>query len=168
MPGAQAVVHKEANVFRDALHNVRALDVFPGKLLLHQIGERWLQVSRVDFEDALRQIFWTTYHASMAALPVMRKQKSGHIAHVTSFGGKVSVPHLLPYCTAKFAATGFSEGLRAAVAKDGIRVTTITPGIMRTGAHVNAPFKGDQEAEYAWFAAGATLPLVSLASERAC
>jgi NAD(P)-dependent dehydrogenase (short-subunit alcohol dehydrogenase family) len=124
-------------------------------------------MTRVDFEDALRQIFWTTYHPSMAALPVMRRQQSGHLAHVTSFGGKVSVPHLLPYCTAKFAATGFSEGLRAAVAKDGIRVTTITPGVMRTGAHVNAPFKGNQEAEYTWFAAGATLPLVSLGSERA-
>jgi NAD(P)-dependent dehydrogenase (short-subunit alcohol dehydrogenase family) len=124
-------------------------------------------MTRVDFEDALQQIFWTTYHATMAALPVMRRQRSGHIAHVTSFGGKISVPHLLPYCTAKFAATGFSEGLRVAVARDGIRVTTITPGVLRTGAHVNAPFKGDMEAEYSWFAAGATLPLVSLGSERA-
>jgi NAD(P)-dependent dehydrogenase (short-subunit alcohol dehydrogenase family) len=124
-------------------------------------------MTRVDFEDALSQIFWTTYHASMAALPVMRGQKRGHMAHVTSFGGKLSVPHLLPYCTAKFAATGFSEGLRAAVAKDGIGVTTITPGILRTGAHVNAPFKGDLEAEYTWFAAGATLPFVSLSAGRA-
>jgi NAD(P)-dependent dehydrogenase (short-subunit alcohol dehydrogenase family) len=124
-------------------------------------------MTQVDFEDALQQIFWTTYHASMAALPVMRTQRHGHIAHVTSIGGKISVPHLLPYSTAKFAATGFSEGLRFAVARDGIRVTTITPGVLRTGAHVNAPFKGDQEAEYSWFSAGATLPLVSLGSERA-
>jgi NAD(P)-dependent dehydrogenase (short-subunit alcohol dehydrogenase family) len=124
-------------------------------------------MTRVDFEDALQQIFWTTYHASMAVLPVMRKQKRGNIAHVTSFGGKISVPHLLPYCTAKFAATGFSEGLRVAVARDGIRVTTITPGVLRTGAHVNAPFKGNQELEYSWFSAGATLPFVSLGSERA-
>jgi NAD(P)-dependent dehydrogenase (short-subunit alcohol dehydrogenase family) len=124
-------------------------------------------MTRVDFEDSLQQIFWTTYHASMAALPIMRKQKRGHMAHVTSFGGKISVPHLLPYCTAKFAATGFSQGLRAAVAKDGIRVTTITPGVLRTGAEVNAPFKGNLEAEYTWFAAAATLPWVSLGSERA-
>jgi NAD(P)-dependent dehydrogenase (short-subunit alcohol dehydrogenase family) len=143
-----------------------ALDVLATCAATIQVGPLEAMTQR-DFEDSLTQIFWTTYHPTMAALPVMRRQKRGHIAHVTSFGGKVSVPHLLPYCTAKFAATGFSEGLRAAVAHEGIRVTTITPGIMRTGAHVNAPFKGEHEREYSWFATGATLPFVSLASETA-
>jgi len=71
---------------------------------------------------------------------------------------------MMPYCTAKFALTGFSASLRAEVAQHGITVTTITPGLLRTGAHVNAPFKGQREKEYLWFAAGAALPLVSLPS----
>jgi NAD(P)-dependent dehydrogenase (short-subunit alcohol dehydrogenase family) len=118
-----------------------------------------------DFEEAMRQIFWSAYYPTMAVLPGMRARRHGRIAHVTSFGGKLAVPHMLPYSSAKFAATGFSAGLRAEVAKDGIRVTTVAPGLLRTGAHVNAPFKGQQAKEYTWFSAGAVAPLVSLPSE---
>jgi NAD(P)-dependent dehydrogenase (short-subunit alcohol dehydrogenase family) len=147
-------------------HEFGALDVLFTCAATIQVGP-FEAMTTVDFEDALKQIFWTTYHATMAVLPIMRRQGRGRIGHITSFGGKISVPHLLPYSTAKFAATGFSEGLRYALAKDGIRVTTITPGVLRTGAHVNAPFKGNKEAEYSWFSAGATLPFTSLGSERA-
>jgi NAD(P)-dependent dehydrogenase (short-subunit alcohol dehydrogenase family) len=124
-------------------------------------------MTRADFEEALRQIFWTTYHATMAAIPTMRSQRRGNIVHVTSFGGKLAVPHMLPYCSAKFAATGFSAGLRSELAKDGIHVTTIAPGLLRTGAHVNAPFKGQHGKEFTWFSAGAVAPLLSLPSAKA-
>jgi short-subunit dehydrogenase len=124
-------------------------------------------MTHADFEEAMRQIFWSTYHPTMAVLPGMRARRCGRIGHVTSFAGKLAVPHMLPYASAKFAATGFSAGLRAEVAKDGISVTTIAPGLMRTGAHVNAPFKGQQAKEYAWFSAGAVAPLISLSSEKA-
>jgi hypothetical protein len=77
------------------------------------------------------------------------------------------VPHLLPYSSAKFAAVGFSEGLAAEVAKDGITVTTIVPGLMRTGSHLHALTRGQHEAEYGWFALGASLPLISMDAERA-
>src|SRR5262249_17293297 len=79
----------------------------------------------------------------------------------------VSVPHLLPYSCAKFAAVGLSEGLHAELAREGIQVTTIVPGLMRTGSHLNARFQGQQECEFPWFALGATLPLVSINAERA-
>lgn len=69
---------------------------------------------------------------------------------ITSIGGKVSVPHLMPYAAAKFAAVGLSEGLRAELAGTGIRVTTVVPGVMRTSGHLYAGFRGDLEAEYAW------------------
>jgi short-subunit dehydrogenase len=121
-------------------------------------------VSR-DFEDAFKGIFWTTYHPTMAVLPGMRARRAGQIVHITSFGGRFATPHLLPYCVAKFAATGFSEGVRAEVRGQGIRVSTITPGLLRTGAHLNVPFKGKHEREFLWFAAGTTLPGLSLASE---
>jgi NAD(P)-dependent dehydrogenase (short-subunit alcohol dehydrogenase family) len=77
------------------------------------------------------------------------------------------VPLLLPYDCAKFAAVGFSEGLRAELGRQGIVVTTIAPGLMRTGSHLNALFKGQQEQEYALFAPMASLPFISIDAERA-
>jgi NAD(P)-dependent dehydrogenase (short-subunit alcohol dehydrogenase family) len=120
-----------------------------------------------DFRMAMDVMYWGVVHASLAVLPQMRARGSGRIVNVTSIGGKVAVPHLLPYSSAKFAAVGFSEGLAAEVAKDGITVTTIVPGLMRTGSHLHALFKGDQEAEYGWFSLGASLPFVSMDAEHA-
>jgi short-subunit dehydrogenase len=97
----------------------------------------------------------------------MLERHGGRIVNIASIGGKVSVPHLLPYNCAKFAVVGFSEGLRAELAKDGVAVVTIAPGLMRTGGHVNARFKGRQEREYTWFSLGASLPFVSMDAERA-
>jgi NAD(P)-dependent dehydrogenase (short-subunit alcohol dehydrogenase family) len=72
-------------------------------------------------------------------------------------GGKVAFPYLLPYAASKFAIAGWSQGLRAELAGKGIRVTTIFPGVMRTGSHIQARFTGNQVQEYRWFAA-ASLP----------
>ncbi|MDQ2787596.1 MAG: SDR family NAD(P)-dependent oxidoreductase [Chloroflexota bacterium] len=120
------------------------------------------KMSVEDFEKAMGVIFWGTLYATLAVLPQMRARRSGHIVNITSVGGKISMPHLLPYGTAKFATTGFSEGLRAELASDGVRVTTIAPGLLRTGGQRNAEFTGDQEAEYAWFSLGDTLPFAAL------
>jgi short-subunit dehydrogenase len=97
----------------------------------------------------------------------MRLRRGGRIVNITSIGGKLAVPHVLPYIASKFALVGLSEGLREELAKDGIRVTTIVPGLMRTGSTVNADFKGQHRAEHAWFALGASLPLVSMSARRA-
>jgi short-subunit dehydrogenase len=87
--------------------------------------------------------------------------------NISSIGGKISLPHLLPYCVGKFALTGFSQGLRSAVMKDNIRVTTVCPGLMRTGSPRNAFFKGNNQAEYAWFSISDALPIISMSAERA-
>src|ERR1700689_3738240 len=100
-------------------------------------------------------------------MPVMRGQAHVQILNITSIGGKISVPHLLPYCTAKFAAVGFSQGLRAELGRGPVTVTTVVPGLMRTGSHVQARFTGQAGKEYTWFALGASLPLVSMDAERA-
>ena len=121
----------------------------------------------VDFEDAMATMFWGTVYPALAALPHMRRQGSGRIVNITSIGGKVSVPHLMSYSAAKFAAVGFSEGLRAEVAKDGVEVTTVVPGLMRTGSHINAIFKGQHEQEYTWFGLGASMPLLTISAEQA-
>ena len=89
------------------------------------------------------------------------------MANITSIGGKVSVPHLLPYNCAKFAAVGFSEGLRAEVARRGIKVITIAPGLMRTGSYLNAVFSGNQDSESAWFGVGASMPFITMGADRA-
>jgi short-subunit dehydrogenase len=120
-----------------------------------------------DFEDAMATMYWGVVYTTLAAYPGMQRRRSGHITNITSIGGKVAIPHLLPYSGAKFAAVGFSEGLRSEVAKDGIKVTTIVPGLMRTGSHMNALFKGDHHKEYAWFSLGATLPVVAMNAHRA-
>jgi NAD(P)-dependent dehydrogenase (short-subunit alcohol dehydrogenase family) len=120
-----------------------------------------------DFRDSLDTHFWAPYFTTMAALPSMRRRKSGSIVNISSVGGKLSVPHLLPYSVGKFALTGFSEGLRSELLKDNVYVTTVCPGLMRTGSPRNALFKAQNEAEYAWFSISDALPIVSMSATRA-
>lgn len=120
-----------------------------------------------DFEESMNVMFWGAYYTIMAVLPQMRARQDGHIVNITSIGGKVAVPHLLPYDSAKFALVGFSEGLFAALHKDGIAVTTVVPGLMRTGSPINATFKGNHQAEYTWFSIADSLPLITISAEKA-
>src|SRR5262245_27037519 len=101
-----------------------------------------------DFEEAMKTNLWAAIYVTLAALPDMRQRGIGRIVNISSIGGLLSVPHLLPYCCSKFALTGFSEGLHTEVARDGIVVTTVCPGLMRTGSARNAHFKGKHRAEY--------------------
>jgi short-subunit dehydrogenase len=119
-----------------------------------------------DLRDAMNANFWTTVHATMAALPELERTK-GRIVNVTSIGGAVAVPHLLPYSAAKFAATGFSTGLHAEARSHGIRVTTVLPGLMRTGSFGHALVKGRREAEASWFSVAASTPILTMNAERA-
>ena len=120
-----------------------------------------------DFERSMAVIFWGTVYPTLEVLPQMFARRSGRIANITSIGGRVSVPHLLPYNCAKFATVGFSEGLRAELAKEHIKVTTIVPGLMRTGSYINAEMKGNHRAEYALFSLSSTLPLTTAGVGRA-
>ncbi len=142
------------------------VDVLVNNAGIIQVGP-FSTMSERDFRDALEANLWGMIHCSRAVLPSMRQRRSGRILDVTSIGGVVAVPHLLPYSVAKFAAVGFSTGLAAEVEVEGIRVTTVVPGLMRTGSFLNALFKGRREEEMQWFSLGASLPLVSLDAERA-
>lgn len=124
-------------------------------------------LDRADFERAMAVMFWGPLYTTLAVLPWMKARGHGRIVNVTSIGGKVSVPHLASYSCAKAAAVAFSTGLRNEVRQFGIDVTTIIPGLMRTGSHVNAYFKGNQVAEASWFGAAASLPLLSVSAEHA-
>jgi NAD(P)-dependent dehydrogenase (short-subunit alcohol dehydrogenase family) len=134
-----------------------------------------------DYEEAMGVYFWGPLHLTRAAVPHMRRQRGtrrdlkgrrvrgpgGRIINITSIGGRVAVPHLLPYCSAKFAEAGLSGGLHAELAREGIAVTTVVPGLMRTGSHLNARFRGHHRREFAWFALLDSLPLTSVDVDRA-
>src|SRR5215470_6403916 len=120
-----------------------------------------------DFEEAMNVNFWGVVNTTLAVLPAMKRHNSGRIVNITSIGGKVSVPHLMPYSCAKFAAVAFSEGLRAEIAHHGVVVTTIVPGLMRTGSYLNADFKGKHKAEFGWFSMSGTNPITSISVSRA-
>src|SRR5207248_10974741 len=101
------------------------------------------------------------------AIPEMRRGGGGRIVNVSSIGGKIGVPHLVPYCASKFALAGLSESSRAELAKDGILVSNVAPGLMRTGSPFNAWFKGHHRDEFTWFAISDSLPLLTISAERA-
>jgi NAD(P)-dependent dehydrogenase (short-subunit alcohol dehydrogenase family) len=120
-----------------------------------------------DYEEALGTNFWGILHPTLEVLPEMRQRGAGRIVNITSIGGKLGIPHLLPYSASKFAAVGFSQGLRAEEAEHGIKVVTVVPGLMRTGSPRNAIFRGQHRAEYAWFSISDSLPGLSISVERA-
>jgi NAD(P)-dependent dehydrogenase (short-subunit alcohol dehydrogenase family) len=120
-----------------------------------------------DYEDAMLTHFWGPLYTMLAAVPHMRRTGAGRIVNISSIGGRISVPHMVPYSASKFALAGLSEGLRTELARHNIVVTTVFPGLMRTGSPVNAMFKGQRPQEYAWFAISDSLPLASISPERA-
>ena len=120
-----------------------------------------------DFETAMAVHFWGPLYLTLAALPHLREQAGARVVNISSIGGRVAVPHLVPYSASKFALTGLSDGLRAELAKDGIRVTTVLPWLMRTGSPFNAWFKGQHRAEFTWFTLFDSLPGVSMDAEKA-
>jgi NAD(P)-dependent dehydrogenase (short-subunit alcohol dehydrogenase family) len=120
------------------------------------------EMTPADYEEALKAHFWGPLYTTLGVLPEMRRRGEGRIVNIASVGGKIAVPHLLPYSASKFALVGFSEGLRGALAKEGVYVTTVCPGLMRTGSPRNASFKGRHRAEYAWFSIADSLPILSM------
>jgi NAD(P)-dependent dehydrogenase (short-subunit alcohol dehydrogenase family) len=119
------------------------------------------------FRDVMDSNFYSGLYCTLAVLPQMLRRGAGSIANVTSIGGRIAVPHLLPYSASKFAAVGFSEGLGMELRSKGIRVTTICPGLMRTGSHRNAFFTGNASQEYRWFSMAANTPGASMSARRA-
>jgi len=101
------------------------------------------QMSAEDFQAIVDTCFYGVVYTTRAALPVMRKQKGGHIFQVSSVGGRHAVPGNTPYHAAKWAVGGFSDSLAMEVAPFGVKVCTIEPGGIRTNwarrAVQNAP-----------------------------
>jgi NAD(P)-dependent dehydrogenase (short-subunit alcohol dehydrogenase family) len=115
-----------------------ALDAF-GRLdvLVNNAGfGHMVPFEQADMEEFRSQIdtnFYGVVNLTRAALPTLRKQKSGHIIHISSVGGRVGTPGLSAYQAAKWAVGGFTEVLSKEVGHLGIKVTALEPGGMRTG-----------------------------------
>jgi short-subunit dehydrogenase len=119
-----------------------------------------------DFDRAMRLHFWAPFILYLLISPHMRAN-GGRIVNISSIGGRIAVPHMAAYSASKFALTGFSDAIRTELARDNIFVTTATPGLMRTGSHIHAKFKGDHAAEYQWFDWSRKIPFASISVERA-
>lgn len=144
----------------------RTIDVLINNAGIIQVGPLE-HMDHEDFENAMATHFWGPLHLILEVTPIMRHRRFGRIVNISSIGGKIAVPHLAPYSASKFALTGLSDAIRAELDPYGIRVTTVAPGLMRTGSPVNAQFKGQHEAEYAWFKVASSLPGLTIAAERA-
>ena len=142
------------------------IDVLVNNAGVIQVGPVEVMTTE-DFEQVMKAHFWGPLNTIVAVLPSMRLRKSGRIVNISSIGGKISIPHLVPYSASKFALVGLSKGMRAELAKDGIAVTTVCPGLMRTGSPRNADFKGKHRFEFAWFSIADSLPFVTVSAENA-
>lgn len=142
------------------------IDVLVNNAGVIQVGPLEVQTQK-DFEDAMRIHFWAPFYTMQAVLPEMRRRNAGRIINISSIGGKIAVPHLAPYCASKFALVGLSSAMNVELAKENICVTTVCPGLMRTGSHINATFKGQNEKEFALFSISNALPVSSISAENA-
>jgi NAD(P)-dependent dehydrogenase (short-subunit alcohol dehydrogenase family) len=90
------------------------------------------QMTPEEFRDVIETCLFGVVYTTRAALPVMRKQKSGRIFQVSSIGGRLAMPGNSPYHAAKWAVGGFSDSLAAEAAPFGVKVCTLEPGGIRT------------------------------------
>jgi short-subunit dehydrogenase len=155
-----------AELFTRIRREIGSVDVLINNAGVIQVGPIETMTA-AEFEEAMALHFWAPYLCAQQVLPDMRRRQQGRIVNISSVGGKIAVPHLAPYCASKFALVGLSKSMRAELMKDGIYVTNVCPGLMRTGSPRHGMFKGHHRAEYAWFSISGALPLISMNADRA-
>ncbi len=161
------------NAVKETVAHFGSLGVLVNNAGVIQAGP-FAHMQEDDFRDALEVHLWGALYTVLAALPHLERTRKGtggrtggRIVNISSIGGKVAVPHLLPYAVSKFALVGLSEGLRAELAQAGVKVTTVCPGLLRTGSYPNVRLKGQHAQELAWFAVGDSLPLLTMSAPQA-
>jgi NAD(P)-dependent dehydrogenase (short-subunit alcohol dehydrogenase family) len=90
------------------------------------------EMTTAELERQLTTNFYGVVHVMHAVLPVMRKQRSGHIINISSMAGVIGFKHCAAYAASKFAVEGLSLSVAAEVDRFGIRVTLVEPGFFRT------------------------------------
>ncbi|HEV7299541.1 MAG TPA: SDR family oxidoreductase [Tepidisphaeraceae bacterium] len=120
-----------------------------------------------DYRTMLDTTFWAAYRLTELVLPDMRANGGGRIVNISSIGGLIPAPHMASYVAGKHALTGYSRAMRNELARENILVTTVHPGLVRTGSPRNVTVRGNAPAEYAWFKISDSLPFTSMSAERA-
>jgi short-subunit dehydrogenase len=159
-----------AGVVRDAIAYFGHLDILVNNAGIITVGPVDNQ-SLATYVDAMQTNFFAALYTIDAALPhLLGRAATGHtpaIVNISSVGGKVAVPHMLPYTASKFALAGFSEGLHAELRGRGVRVTTVCPGLMRSGGEAHAQFTGNLAKEQRWFNLAAKTPILATSATHA-
>jgi short-subunit dehydrogenase len=172
--GAQVIAFTcdvtDRNQVHSMMSNIRQhygrIDVLINNAGVIQVGP--LETMTIeDYEEAMKAHFWAPLYTMMDVIPQMKQRGEGRIVNVTSVGGKIALPHMVPYSASKFALVGLSEGMRSELKKDNVLVTTVVPDLTRTGSPRNVQVKGDHQAEYAWFKIADSLPLLTQSAEAA-
>jgi NAD(P)-dependent dehydrogenase (short-subunit alcohol dehydrogenase family) len=104
--------------------------------------------SETDLRAQIETDLWGVINVTRAALPVMHRQRSGHLVQISSIGGRMGIAGLGAYHTAKWAIEGFSESLAQEVAPLGIKVTIVEPGGFRTDFGVASMREKPPSADY--------------------
>ena len=149
-----------SGLIASAINTFGRLDVLVNNAGIIEVGPAEDQPLAA-YDRAMATNFFAALHTIYAALPYMLERKDSNgaaIVNICSIGGKIPVPHMLPYVAAKFALTGFSEGLHAELRHKGVRVTTVCPGLLRSGGENHAKFVGNVAAEKKWFDFSARTP----------
>lgn len=163
---ADVTNHDEVRaMIRDVIRRYGTVDVLVNNAGIIQVGPQHLMTIE-DYQLAMQTNFWAQLYAMLAVIPHFIDRGGGRIVNITSIGGKIALPHLLPYTASKFAAVGLSEGMHAALRRHNIIVTTVVPNLMRTGSPLNADIKGEYEKEYAWFKHVDSNPVLSQHPDR--
>jgi short-subunit dehydrogenase len=158
--------NQAAGLIDMAIRTFGSLDVLVNNAGIIEVGPVEAQPLEA-YERAMATNFFAALYTTHAALPYLLGRKKGAIVNIASIGGKFAMPHLLPYVASKFALVGFSEGLHSELRAKGIRVTTVCPGLMRTGGEAHAQYTGQVEKEKAWFQWSATTPFVAASAKYA-
>jgi short-subunit dehydrogenase len=152
------------SAIRQAIDRFGKIDILINNAGIIEVGPLE-HMRREDFERSMALHFWAPFELIMQVVPGMRARGGGRIVNISSIGGKIAVPHMAPYTASKFALVGLSDALRTELAHENIFVTTVTPGLMRTGSEGHAKFKGDHKAEYKSFTGASKLPFASISAE---
>jgi NAD(P)-dependent dehydrogenase (short-subunit alcohol dehydrogenase family) len=159
-----------ANLIEHAISHFGRIDVLINNAGIIEVGPVEDQPIAA-YRRAMATNFFAALYTTHAALPHLLRRRSGNgeaaIVNIASIGGKLAAPHLLPYVASKFALVGFSEGLHAELRHKGIRVTTVCPGLMRTGGEVHAQYTGQTKKEQRWFTLAARTPLIAASVKHA-
>jgi NAD(P)-dependent dehydrogenase (short-subunit alcohol dehydrogenase family) len=153
-----------ASLIEHAIDHFGRLDILINNAGVIEVGP--VENQPIDaYRRAMATNFFAALHTIHAALPYLLRRRPGigdaAIVNIASIGGKFAMPHMLPYVASKFALVGFSQGLHAELRSKRIRVTTVCPGLMRTGGEVHARFTGQIKKEQRWFNLAARTPIVA-------